>query len=86
MAPKNQTSPDGNHRGIDYVVDMVEKRLDKLDAKSDKHSEDIAFLTAIVRNGLTHKIEVMDRRWWAVAGGILLLAVGMVANILLIYG
>ncbi len=86
MAPKNQTSPDGTHHGIDYVIDMVEKRLDKLDAKSDKHSEDIATLTAIVQNGLSHKIETMDRRWWAVAGGIILIAAGTVVNILLTYG
>ena len=83
MPSKENT--DSNPSAVQYALGIVEKRIDGLDEKCDKHAEAIAKLTAIVTNGLTGRIEAMDKRWWAVAGGMLVLAAGMIVQIFLHY-
>jgi len=47
---------------------MMHEKLDKLEHGWQSNRFDIGKLDAVISNGLTKKVDVIERRMWAVAG------------------
>lgn len=68
---------------IEDFARKAENRSANADRERAKLSTDIATLTAIVTNGLSHKVDAMDKRMWAVVGFSLVTLIGIIVEILL---
>lgn len=68
---------------MDRIADVATTRADKADAERKELATSITKLTTIVTNGLSHKVEAMDKRMWAVVGFSLVTLIGMLVEIIL---
>jgi hypothetical protein len=75
----------GLHGGaLKKVNDDVEKLSDEFHAHRVNMAEAIGALDAKVSNGLTTRMESMDKRMWAFAGGFIIVLGGMIWSAIMI--